>query len=100
MISGTGIAIIVTIATGSTFVLNEWSHGGTGGMMGLGHRHMLDYGSYHCAGHDDARHGAHHVEHMHANGPGENATHPHTHCPGGAAMHGDGMGGRMEGRAT
>ncbi|MGQ0536630.1 MAG: hypothetical protein ACT4PT_11220 [Methanobacteriota archaeon] len=73
---------------GAGFVVNEWSHGAMAESGGLGHRHLLDHGGYHCATHDGAR-GTEHVAHMHGN----TTAVPHEACPGGAAMHGGGMHG-------
>lgn len=43
---------------------NEMMHGDLAEGMGLGHRHMADYGGYHCSAPGDEHHSAH-MEHMH-----------------------------------
>jgi hypothetical protein len=88
--------ILPTILAGlfmAGFAGNEATHGGFAEAMGMGHRHMLDNGGYHCVDHDDPEHGPHHMEHMHGDEPMR-----HEMCPGGAGMHRhNGMGGGMMG---
>lgn len=89
---------------GTAFAANEWTHGDVAGAMGLGHRHMLDYGGYHCVDHADVQHADHHRAHLHGNVTMADAqgaamfgtaTMPHGSCPGGAAMHDGTMTGGM-----
>lgn len=82
------VPLAIAMAFGGMFVANEWSHGAMSEIMGVGHHHALDYGGYHCAGHNDTLHGQHHQAHMHGN-----QSMPHGGCPGGVGMHG--QGGRM-----
>lgn len=86
------VPLLVTGVAAGAFLMNEWSHGGVSEAMGLGHRHMLDYGGYHCAAHDDPELGAMHMAHMHGN-----AAMPHASCPGSAGMHSGMMAGGMMG---
>ena len=86
-----GTPLILALALGSGFLANEWSHGGLSEATGAGHHHLLDYGGYHCASHDDSEQGQMHMAHMHQ----ANASMPHDGCPGGTGMHG-GM-GQMDG---
>lgn len=85
------LALPVALAAlfGTGFLANEWSHGAMSEAVGLGHHHVLDYGGYHCAGHGDAEHGAHHAAHMHGN-----ASRPHQGCAG---MHAGNDAGGMPG---
>lgn len=89
---------------GTAFAANEWTHGAMAEAAGVGHRHMLDYGGYHCVDHADAPHADHHRAHMHGNATladaqGRamfgNATMPHGACPGGPGMHDAAMSGGM-----
>lgn len=86
------MALIAAGLLAFTFGANEAMHGDVAEAMGAGHQHMLDYGDYHCAPHDHAEHGDHHMEHMHAgsNGTSTNGTHhhdvDHSECPGGGHM--------------
>ncbi len=70
---------------------NEFSHGGLSETMGLGHRHMADYGGYHCAGPTDAG-WEQHMQHMQDTHCGQ------AHMGGHGAPHhmgaGTGAGGR------
>lgn len=104
------MAVLVPLALtgmlGTAFAANEWTHGGMSEAMGLGHRHMMDYGAYHCVDHADAMHAAMHLQHMHGNvtmrdAQGNmmfgNATMPHMACAGGAGMHGAMSNGMMSG---
>jgi len=70
------LPVLLSMAFGGAFVVNEWSHGGVSEAMGLGHHHMLDYAQMHCS---------HAAMHMDAN-----ATYldPHSRCAG------SGMGNR------
>lgn len=70
----TGAALAVAGLLALLFVVNELGHGAVAETVGLGHHHMLDYGGYHCAGHDTPD-GARHMQHMHGN-------HTHAPCPG------------------
>lgn len=85
-----GIPLVLALALGSGFLANEWSHGGLSEAMGMGHNHMLDFGDYHCADHNDPQQGAMHMAHMHQ----ADAPMPHDGCPGGSDMH-NGMGDMM-----
>jgi hypothetical protein len=79
----TAIPLALALAMGTGFVANEWSHGGLSDAFGMGHRHLLDFGGYHCAAHDDPERGPMHASHMHGNGlPVE-----HAGCRGGSQMH-------------
>lgn len=77
------IPLGIALTMGGGFLANEWSHGGLSEALGMGHRHALDFGGYHCAPHDDSERGRMHVEHMHQEG----SPMPHDECAGGSAMH-------------
>lgn len=81
-----GIPLVLSLALAGGFVANEWSHGGLSEATGAGHHHMLDYGGYHCAAHDDPAQGEMHMAHMHQ----ADMPMPHDACPGGDSMHGGG----------
>ena len=53
MAADLAVPVAIALALGGAFLANEWSHGGLAEATGLGHRHMLDHGGYHCADHDD-----------------------------------------------
>jgi hypothetical protein len=74
------------------FAVNEMSHGAMAEMMGLGHRHMLDHGGYHCA-EPTSEHWERHQSHMHRHdGDAPYATHCGVHhmTEGHGHRHGDG----------